>query len=73
MKQWEMVLDYMKTEGGITTWESFQEFGITRLSGRIWDLKKKGYDIEDETIYRTNRYGKKIKFKKYKLKEGRWI
>lgn len=72
MKQWEIILRHMQDYGSITTFESFIEYGITRLSGRIFDLKKKGYSISDEEIYRTNRYGKPVKFKKYFLvKEGK--
>ena len=67
MKQWEVILRHMQDYGSITTFESFTEYGITRLSGRIYDLKKKGYDITDEVIYRINRYGRPVKFKKYML------
>lgn len=33
------VLDYIKTHGGITTYEAFIKLGVTRLSARIWDLR----------------------------------
>ena len=71
MTQTEMILKHLQDYGSITTYEAFMEYGITRLPSRIFDLKSSNYKISDEWIYRKNRYGKKIKFKKYVLeKEG---
>ena len=67
MTQEEMVLDYMKEYGSITSWEAFAELGITRLSAKIFELRKE-YDISDETISKVNRYGAKVHFKKYFIK-----
>ena len=39
MTQNEMLLDYLEKYGSITTYESFTELFITRLSARIHDLK----------------------------------
>ena len=71
MTQVEMILRHLQDYGSITTWESYEEYGITRLSDKIYRLRSSKYKITDEWIYRKNRYGKKIKFKKYVLeKEG---
>ena len=40
------ILEYMKEHGSITSLEAFRAIGCTRLSGRIFDLKKRGYNIE---------------------------
>ena len=64
MSQVEMVLKYMQEKGSITTFESYEELGCTRLSGRIFDLKKLGYAIDEETMTKKNRYGHTISFKK---------
>lgn len=40
------ILDYMKEHGSITSLDAIRCFGCTRLSGRIYDLKKAGYNIE---------------------------
>ena len=61
-----MVLRYLEDFGGITSWEAIKELGITRLSDRIFTLRKI-YDIADEWEYGTKRYGKKIRWKKYRL------
>ena len=35
-----MILHHLKEHGSITTIEAFTLYGITRLSGRIWELRK---------------------------------
>lgn len=68
MTQNEMLLDYLNKNGSITTYESFTELFITRLSARIHDLKRMGYEFNEEWITKKNRYGKICSFKKYILK-----
>jgi len=41
----ELILKHLKEYGGITSLEAIQEYGITRLSARIYDLRKEGYSI----------------------------
>lgn len=65
----DRILNHLKTYGSITTWEAIKEYGCTRLSHYIWVLRNEDYDIKDEWIHTTNRYGDKIKFKKYILEE----
>lgn len=67
MTQTEMVLQFMQDFKSITTWEAFTELGITRLSAKIFELRK-DWDIDDEIIYTTNRYGEKTHYKKYFIK-----
>ena len=50
MSQCEMIIKYLNDFGSITTFESYEQLGITRLPSRIWDLKQKGYDFEEEWI-----------------------
>lgn len=40
------VLEYMFKHGKITSFEAFEKLHITRLSGRIFDLRKQGVNIE---------------------------
>ena len=61
-----IILNYMKDFGSITTFEAFTELGCTRLSEYIRQLRQI-YIIEDEWVYTTNRYGKPIKYKQYWL------
>lgn len=69
MTQVQIIERHLKDYGSITTYESFSEYGITRLASRIVDLKKMGYKFDEEWVTRKNRYGKTVCFKKYKLKE----
>ena len=64
----ERVLKYIRDFGSITTFEAFTELGCTRLSEYIRQLRL-AYDIQDTWIELTNRYGEKVQFKKYWLKE----
>ena len=45
MTQNELVLRHMREYGGITSMEAFREYNITRLSGRIHELRQQGYKI----------------------------
>ena len=42
------VLNYMLDYDGITSWEAIKEFGATRLSAIVSNLRKKGFVIENE-------------------------
>ena len=66
MSQKEMVLRHLEDFGNITTWEAYKDYGITRLSDRIYTLRKV-YNIQDEWEEGINRYGAKTRWKKYKL------
>lgn len=70
MTQNEMVLKYLEENGSITTYECYSQLYVTRLSARIFDLKKKyGLEFEEQWVTKKNRYGKTCSFKKYILKE----
>ena len=65
--QEELVLDYLRKHGSITQLDAYEKLGIicTRLSARIFVLRKAGYDIE--TLYETNQYG--TRYGRYVLHE----
>lgn len=44
------VLSYMNKNGSITTMEAFSKLNITRLSGRIHELRRHGFDIESTNV-----------------------
>jgi hypothetical protein len=43
--QQQMVLDHLKQNGSITSWEAITDYHATRLSGIIFNLRKLGYPI----------------------------
>ena len=53
MTQSEKVLDYIKTHGSIDQWRAMADLHILRLSARVYDLRKLGFDIIG--IIRTKR------------------
>ena len=54
MNQCDLILKHLQTEGKITSFEAFEKYRITRLSGRIYDLKDKGYDIATNLVTKKN-------------------
>lgn len=46
MTQNDKILAYMKEHGKITSLDAFQHLRITRLSARIFDLRKMGKEIQ---------------------------
>lgn len=61
------ILRHIQDYKSITSWDSYMEYGITRLSAIIFVLKKEGYKFTDEWISSKNRYNEKTQFKKYIL------
>lgn len=67
--QTSRLLDYLKQFKSVTTWEAFQELGITRLSARIFEIKEQGYSVKTESVTAKNRFGEPVHFNKYSLIE----
>ena len=68
MKQAQLIIDYMRKNGSITTMQAF-EMGITRLASRIHDLRGMGLDIESESVKSKNRYGEPVRFARYRFRQ----
>ena len=64
-RQRDRVLQYMQRFGSITTAEAFFDLGVTRLSARIFELKKDGYKIKSEGLASTNRFGEHCTYARY--------
>lgn len=63
------VLEHMRRDGFITSWQAIQLYGITRLSGRIYDLRKEGYKIKSTSQVCRNRFGNTCNVTRYELEE----
>ena len=63
--QCDIILNHIQTHGSITDMEAYQMYGICRLSGRIFDLRQRGYDIQTNFVKSKNRLGKKIQYGVY--------
>lgn len=68
MTQKEIILNHLQEHESITSYESFDRYGILDLQ-KIINLLRKNHNINDEWIHTTNRYGNKVKFKRYWIEE----
>ena len=74
MKTWnkmtktKAVLLHLEQYGSITSWEAIKEYGATRLSAIIYNLRYKyGLNIETENVEFIDRYGTHSDYAKYIL------
>ena len=67
--QEQKVINYIREFGSITTKDAFNDLGITRLSAKIFNLKKMGYEIKDNFEQGKNRYGEPTSYKRYYLED----
>lgn len=70
MTKTQAVLDWLQTHASISSMEAIQSFGATRLSAIIFNLRKKGYNIETVTCEGTDRFGNKMTFARYYLRDS---
>ena len=63
----ERLLEYLRENGSITSFEAFTELFDTRLSDTIYRLEKDGYNFKRETIKKKGYQGKEITFYRYWL------
>ena len=54
--QQSAILKHLQEKGSITSKEAFNLFGATRLSAQIFELRRKGYNIETITRYGKTRF-----------------
>lgn len=69
MTKTQAVLDWLKTHASISSMEAIQNFGATRLSAIIFNLRKRGYNIETVRCDGTDRFGNKMTFARYYLRD----
>jgi hypothetical protein len=58
MTQAEAVRQYLEEHGSITAMEALRYLGVARLSARIYDLERQGWEIPRESMTCKTRYGK---------------
>lgn len=69
MTKTQAVLDWLKTHTSISSMEAIENFGATRLSAIIFNLKKRGYNIETVMCDGRDRFGNQTRFARYYLKD----
>ncbi len=65
--QCDRLIDYLQKHGTITQKEASDRLGITRLTSRVCELKKKGYEFETDRIKVRNRFGESCSVARYRL------
>lgn len=68
MTQCEKILRHLKDYGSITPMEALRDYGCMRLGARIYDLKRRGHDIDSALETGENRYGERISYARYTLR-----
>lgn len=69
MSQRERVLGHLEAHGDITSLEAINDYGITRLSAVIFNLRDEGYNIRTKMERGVNRFGEETHFARYILEE----
>lgn len=69
MTQKDMILNHLKQHGEITSWDAIMQYGVTRLAGVIYLLKKDGHKISSETVVKK-KGERTVTFARYRLKNG---
>lgn len=65
------VRNHLEEYGKITTWEAIKEYGATRLSAIIFNLRHRdNMNIGNREVIFTDRYGHKSSFAEYYLIRG---
>ena len=68
--QKDRIMDYLSKYGSITSWQAYEDLGITQLATRIKELHDQmGINFKKERIYKTNRFGQKCHYDKYMIAE----
>lgn len=70
MNQTQAVLEWLQTHASISSMEAIQNFGATRLSAIIFNLKRKGHNIETVWCDGYNRFGRHVRFARYYLRNS---
>lgn len=67
----ERIYQHLLDNGSITSMEAYTQYGITRLSGRIHDLRKEGKNIISVRERSRNRYGRMVVYDRYVLRKDK--
>lgn len=70
MNKTSAVLQWLQTKASISSMEAIENFGATRLSAIIFNLRKRGHNIETVKCEGTDRFGNKMTFARYYLRDS---
>lgn len=64
------IIQYMRETGSITAWEAYKEIGCMQLATRLCELETMGWTFNRVKEARLNRWGEKVHFTRYSIKEA---
>lgn len=67
MNQLEAVKQHLESGKGITSLQAINLYGCTRLSDKIFKLRKSGMNISSLDREAVNRYGRTVRYTEYRL------
>ena len=67
--QMDAVKWHLENKNKLSRFDAFKLYGITRLSDKIFQLRKRGWDIQSEKIKTKNRYGLNCEYFNYFIKK----
>lgn len=67
MNYMELILNHWRKYRSITSLDAIKEYGITRLSAVIYDLRHNGIEIQSVPETVVNRYGRDCHIVRYVL------
>lgn len=70
MTKTQAVLEWLKTYTSISSMEAINNFGATRLSAIVFNLRKRGYNIETVMVDGRDRFGNQMRFARYYLRDS---
>ena len=70
MNKTNAVLQWLQTHASISSMDAINNFGATRLSAMIFNLRKRGHNIETVMVDGRDRFGNPMRFARYYLREN---
>ena len=71
MNKTKAIMLHLEEKGSITSWEAIKEYGATRLSAIIFELRNRyNMNIITESVEFTDRFGNKSMFANYIYVKG---
>lgn len=68
MTKTQAVLQWLQSNASISSMEAIENFGATRLSAIIFNLRRRGYDIETVMVDGRDRFGNNVRYARYYLR-----
>ena len=62
------IIELLKN-GWVSPADAFREVGTMKLATRVSEIRRLGINVESRTVSNINRYGQKIHYNEYRIKE----